>query len=76
MKLLVTAHKAVGVKFSGMPEYIESDAYLDPSGGLTIGKGAVISTRTVILTHDWSFLKRVNNQQITPPNMNYWLSSR
>lgn len=60
MKLLVFAHKTQGVNFSGMPEYIQLDAYLDPSGGLTLAKGVVISTRVIILTHDWSFLKRCN----------------
>jgi len=58
MKLLVAAHKSQGVKFEGMPEYIQQDAYLDPSGGLTIGRGTVISTKVIILTHDWSSLKR------------------
>lgn len=57
---MVAAHKSQGVVFKGMPEYIQKDAYLDPSGGLTIGKGVVISTRVIILTHDWSFLKRHN----------------
>lgn len=54
------AHKSQGVKFVGRPEYIHQDAYLDPSGGLTIHEGAVISTKVIILTHDWSFLKRKN----------------
>lgn len=57
-KLIVAAHKSQGVKFIGMPEYIHQDAYLDPSGGLTINKDVVISTRVIILTHDWSYLKR------------------
>lgn len=60
MKILVAAHKLVGVAFEGMPEYIHQDAYLDSSGGLTIGKSVVISTKVIILTHDWSFLKRSN----------------
>lgn len=58
MRLVVAAHKSQGVAFEGMPEYIQKDAYLDPSGGLTICRGAVISTQVIILTHDWSFLKR------------------
>lgn len=58
MRLIVMAHKSQGVKFVGRPEYIHQDAYLDPSGGLTIHEGAVISTKVIILTHDWSFLKR------------------
>ena len=58
MLLIKAAHKSQGVKFEGFPEYIHTDAYLDPSGGLYIESGAVISTRTIVLTHDWSFLKR------------------
>lgn len=67
MTIIMKAHEIVGVHFSGRPEYIQADAYLDGSGGLTIGKGAVISTKVIILTHDWSFLKRVN----CPPSDNY-----
>lgn len=52
----MAAHKIVGVKFIGKPTYIHTDAMLDPSGGLTICPGTVISTRVIILTHDWSFL--------------------
>lgn len=59
MSIIMKAHEVVGVHFSGRPEYIQADAYLDGSGGLTIGKGAVISTKVIILTHDWSFLKRI-----------------
>lgn len=60
MRLIVSAHRSQGVKFIGRPEYIQQDAYLDPSGGLTICHGVVISTKVIILTHDWSFLKRAN----------------
>ncbi len=67
MTIIMKAHEIVGVRFSGRPEYIQADAYLDGSGGLTIGKGAVISTKVIILTHDWSFLKRIN----CPPSDNY-----
>ncbi len=62
MKLIVRAHKTVGVKFEGMPEYIHQDSYLDPSGGLTLCEGCVVSTKVIILTHDWSFLKRKDNK--------------
>lgn len=58
MNLILRAHRSQGVKFNGQPEYIHQDAYLDPSGGLTIGEKTVISTRAIILTHDWSFLTR------------------
>lgn len=62
MYLIVKAHQSQGVHFIGMPEYIQKDAYLDPSGNLTINEGVVISTKVIVLTHDWSFLKRTNNQ--------------
>lgn len=56
-------HKSQGVKFIGTPEYIQLDAYLDASGGLNISEGVVISTKVIILSHDWSWLKRVNDIQ-------------
>lgn len=55
MKLLLIAHKAVGVKFIGFPRYIQSDSMLDPIGGLTVGDRVVISTKVIILTHDYSY---------------------
>lgn len=58
MALIIRAHESQGVVFNGKPEYIQQDAYLDPSGGLTVEKDVVISTNVIILTHDWSFLKR------------------
>ena len=58
MRIVTFAHKKKGVVFRGKPEYIHYDAYLDPSGGLSIGKDVVISTKVIILTHDWSILKR------------------
>lgn len=61
MRLIVSAHKSQGVIFTGMPEYIQQDVYLDPSGGLYISHWSVISTNVIILTHDWSFLKRANS---------------
>lgn len=62
-KFIVLAHKSQGVRFEGLPEYIHTDAYLDASGGLTIGKNVVISTNVVILSHDWSFLKREKRKE-------------
>lgn len=61
MRILMAAHKSQGVKFIGTPEYIQLDAYLDASGGLSISEGVVISTKVIILSHDWSWLKRVSN---------------
>ena len=61
MRFMIYAHKSQGVIFNGIPDYIQQDAYLDPSGGLIIEKDVVISTKVIILTHDWSFLKRANS---------------
>lgn len=55
MKLLLKAHKTVGVKFIGNPRYIQLDSMLDPLGGLSIGSNVVISTKVIILTHDYSY---------------------
>lgn len=60
MQLLMLAHQSQGVVFAGIPEYIQKNAFLDASGGLTINGGVVISTNVIILSHDWSFLKRDN----------------
>jgi acetyltransferase-like isoleucine patch superfamily enzyme len=59
MKFIIKAYKFVGVRFLGIPEYIDYHSHLDPSGGLELGKGTVISTNVIILTHDWSFLKKM-----------------
>ena len=61
MRFMIYAHKSQGVIFNGKPDYIQQDAYLDQSGGLIIEKDVVISTKVIILTHDWSFLKRANS---------------
>lgn len=68
MRLVIAAYRSQGVVFEGRPEYIQQDAHLDASGGLTICKNVVISTKVVILTHDWSFLKRAKYMNAnTPP---------
>lgn len=69
MTITMEAHKLVGVKFVGRPEYIHQDAFLDASGGLVIHEGVVISTQVIILSHDWSFLKRMNYKKIE--NLNW-----
>ena len=48
MKLMIKAHTYTGVVFNGNPEYIDFDAHLDPSGGLTIGEGAVIGAGSTV----------------------------
>lgn len=73
MPLIVKSNKIVGVEFLGFPEYIHYDAFLDanPIGGgnLTVGNQCVISTKVVILTHDWSFL--VGMKAIDEKNFDY-----
>lgn len=54
MKFIVRAHSSQGVRFLGKPKYIQSNAMLDPLGGLTIEENIVISTNVIILTHDYS----------------------
>lgn len=68
MKLIVKAHKVKGVNIIGKPAYIDYSTYIDSSGGLTINEGCVISVNTIILTHDWSFLKRYKARHITSCN--------
>lgn len=59
MKIFIRAYKIIGIKFIGNPEYIDYHSHLDPSGELILGRGVVISTNVIILTHDWSFLKKI-----------------
>lgn len=67
MRLIVKAHKINGVNIIGMPAFIDFSAHIDPSGGLTINEGVGISVNAIILTHDWSFLRRYRARNITPP---------
>lgn len=46
-KFIVKAHKRARVEFVGTPEYVDYNSHLDPSGGLTISKGVVISTKEI-----------------------------
>lgn len=56
MALIRKAHETQNVEFRGKPSYIDYSAHLDASGKLILCVGVVISTKVVILTHDWSFL--------------------
>ena len=67
MKLIVRAYKLTGVNFTGMPASLDLSAHIDASGGLTIGEGCGVSVNAIILTHDWSFLRRYKARKITPP---------
>lgn len=67
MQLIVKAHKINGAIFTGMPAFIDKTAYIDTSGGLTINEGIVISWNAIVLTHDWSFLRRYLARNLTMP---------
>jgi len=55
MTIYEFALKQRGVIFTGKPRYIDPDVYIDATGGLSIGKDFVASTRTITLTHDYSY---------------------
>lgn len=55
MFFIEKAHVSQGVVFIGKPRYIQLDAFLDPLGGLSLGEGVVISTKVIVLTHDYSY---------------------
>jgi acetyltransferase-like isoleucine patch superfamily enzyme len=55
MTLFTFALKQKGVSFTGIPRYIDRDVYIDAEGGLSIGNNVVVSTRAIILTHDYSY---------------------
>jgi acetyltransferase-like isoleucine patch superfamily enzyme len=55
MSVLVFAYKLLGVNFINKPRYIHYDAYIDVMGGIDIYKEVVISTKVIILSHDYSY---------------------
>lgn len=67
MKLIVKAYRVNGATITGMPAFIDHSAHVDTSGGLTISKGVGISVNAIVLTHDWSFLRRYRARNIVPP---------
>lgn len=67
MHLIVKAYKIKGANITGMPASIDHSAYIDTSGGLTIGTGVGISINAIILTHDWSFLRRYKARNLQAP---------
>lgn len=67
LKIVVSAQKINGVEFLGMPASLDMSAHIDPSGGLTISQGVGISINAIILTHDWSFLRRYKARGLTLP---------
>ena len=67
LKIMVYAYKLNGATITGMPAFIDHSAHIDTSGGLIISKGVGISVNAIVLTHDWSFLRRYRARNITPP---------
>lgn len=67
MRLIVKAYKINGANIIGMPASIDHSAHIDTSGGLTIGTGVGISINAIILTHDWSFLRRYKARNLQAP---------
>jgi acetyltransferase-like isoleucine patch superfamily enzyme len=56
-----------GVRFEGLPRYIDYSSYLDPAGGLSIGDNVVISRNVIILTHDYSYTVGLISINKKPP---------
>lgn len=70
LKFIVIDYKCTGVVFLGKPASLDISAHLDASGGLTISEGVGISINAIILTHDWSFLRRYRARNIEFPSNN------
>ena len=67
MQVMVRAYKIGGATITGMPAFIDHSAHIDTSGGLTISEGVGISVNAIVLTHDWSFLRRYRARNIEFP---------
>lgn len=52
--ILQKAYQFQGVKFKGRIGYIHHDAYIDNVGRVELGDNVVISTKAIILAHDYS----------------------
>lgn len=53
--VLQKAYQFQGVKFKGRIGYIHHDAYIDNVGKIELGDNIVISTKAIILAHDYSY---------------------
>lgn len=53
--VLQKAYQFQGIKFKGRIKYIHHDAYIDNVGEIELGDNIVISTKSIILAHDYSF---------------------
>lgn len=54
IRILQYAYKLQGIKFSGKASYIHHDAFIDNLGKIEIGENVVISTKAILLAHDYS----------------------
>lgn len=54
MRILEFAYKTQGVTFKGKACYIHHDVFIDNIGNVKIGSNVVISTKAIILAHDYS----------------------
>lgn len=55
MRILQKAYEFQGVKFLGKASYIHHDAYIDNVGKIVLGDRIVISTKAILLAHDYSY---------------------
>lgn len=55
MKILQKSYEIQGVKFLGKATYIHHDAYIDNVGKVVLGDKIVVSTRAILLAHDYSY---------------------
>ena len=56
MRVLQQAYELLGIRFTGRAKYIHYDAFIDNIGSITLGKNIVISTKVIVLAHDYSCL--------------------
>ena len=54
IRVLQYAYELQGVKFRGNAKFIHSEAFIDNIGKISIGSDLVISTKAIILAHDYS----------------------
>ena len=54
MRVLQAAYEIQGVSFNGKALFIHHNAYIDNVGRIEIGDNVVISTKAILLAHDYS----------------------
>lgn len=54
LQVLQKAYELQGIRFHGRIGYIHHDAFIDNLGTIEIGDNVVISTRAILLAHDYS----------------------